>query len=279
VGEVSGEAGKRGSREVKNSYPSSDHRLAIPPRFHASPPPRFPASPPIFQHGPIRNPHRQRPAEQPAGHQRRPASSCTHRGHRAVGLGEEHARFRHALRGRPAAVHRVAFHLRQTVSRPHAQASGGPARGTRPSGGDRAAKPGHLQSLDGRYGHRGLRLSPAALGSDRTLLLPQVRRAGPAGHPAGSRGRDTVPDQWAGADLLSPAPGGSSDPCRRGGEFARARLRAGGGRWSSPPSRRASPQARSDPDRRAAHCGRSPDGRARFRRTPVRGRGDGVPGG
>ena len=62
------------------------------------------------------------------------------RHHRALGLREELARVRHPLRRGPAALHRVALHLRQAVPRAHAEAAGGPARGDRAGGRHRAAE-------------------------------------------------------------------------------------------------------------------------------------------
>ena len=134
-----------------------------------------------------------------------------HRHHRAVRLREEHARVRHPLRRRPAALHRVAVDLRQAVPRADAQAAGRPARGHRALRGDRAAQPHRLQPVHRRHRHRGLRLPPAALGPRRAELLPRLRCAGPTRHaPERGRRRPRRRARWTAAGRPSrcpPSPG------------------------------------------------------------------------
>ena len=232
---------------------------------------------------PPNDPHRQRPAEQPAGDHRRAAAPGAHRHYRPVRLGEELAGVRHPVRRRAAAVHRVALDVRQAVSRADAQAAGGSPRGDRAVGRHRAAQPHRQQPLHRRHRHRSLRLPPSALGPRRPELLPCLRRARAAGHPA-ERGRRCVcrGSRRAPAGGLPAAAGGAAHARCGGREPPRPGLRPGAGGRHSAPSRRAAARPRPHRRRRAARRRRPPGGGAFVRRTPGRigrdrlsgGRGD-----
>ena len=240
--------------------------------------PNFPRTP--YSSTDVRYPHRQRPAEQPAGNHGRDPPPGADRHHRPVRLRQEHARLRHALRRRPAAVHRVALHLRQAVSRADAEAAGGSPRGHRPVGGHRAAESHREQPLDGGDRHRGVRLPPPALGPRRPELLPRLRRAGSPRHPAerSRRRPGRRPGRANPGGLPAPA-GRPPHPRRRGGESPGPRLRPGPGRRCAAPSRRAAARARLHARRRAPGDRRPAGGRAGGGGPDGRGGGDGVPGG
>ena len=93
------------------------------------------------------------------------------------GSGKSVARLRHDLRGGPAPLRRVALRLRAPVP-----ADDGEARRRL----DRRALAGDLDrpeddvaqpALDGRHGHRDLRLPPPALRAHRAAALPRLRAA------------------------------------------------------------------------------------------------------
>ena len=92
------------------------------------------------------------------------------------GLGQVVARLRHDLRGRAAPVRRVAVGLRPAV--PRADGEAGRRSDRRPVAGDLdRAEDDRLESaLDGRHGHRNLRLPAAALRQHRRAALPQLRQ-------------------------------------------------------------------------------------------------------
>ncbi len=148
--------------------------------------------PSTIRHVRSRHPHRQRPAAQSPWAYGGPAPPEAHRDHRSLGLGQELSRLRHALRRRPAPVHRIAFDLRQAIPGADAEAAGGPAGGAGTRGRDRAAQSDGLQSFDGGHRHRDLRLPAAALGPGGSPALPEVRRAGAPRYAAvgGGRGAD-----------------------------------------------------------------------------------------
>ena len=138
------------------------------------------------QHG--SDPHSRRAHAQPEEHQPRAAAQPARRDHRAVGLGQELARVRHALRRRPAPLRRVAVGLRAPVPRADGEARRRPDRG--PVAGDRdRAEGGEPQpALDRRHGHRDPRLPAPALRARRHALLPGAR-ARARGADRGADGR------------------------------------------------------------------------------------------
>ncbi len=119
--------------------------------------------------------HSRGPRAQPEERLPRAAARPADRLHRPLGLGEVLARVRHHLRRGPAPLRRVALVLRPAVPRPDGQARRRLHRG--PLAGDldrpevRLAQP----ALDGRHGHRGLRLPAPALRPDRAAALPELR--------------------------------------------------------------------------------------------------------
>src|SRR3989440_9210010 len=133
--------------------------------------------------------HPQRAAAQSQGHHRGAAAAGAHGGHRPLGIGEELAGVRHAVRRRAAALHRVSLHICQAVPRADAQAAGGLHRRDLAGGRHRAEEPHHEQPVDGRYGYGDLRLSAPAVGADRYAVLRKVRPGGEGRHGAGGGGR------------------------------------------------------------------------------------------
>ena len=119
--------------------------------------------------------------------------------HRAVGLGQVVARLRHDLRRGPAPLRRVAVRVRAPVPRADGQAGRrldrGPVAGDLDRPEDDVAQP----AVDGRHGHRDLRLPAPAVGADRQAALlqlrpPDRRAVGRADHRPdhGARGRHAV---------------------------------------------------------------------------------------
>src|SRR6185437_3107335 len=84
---------------------------------------------------------------QPQGHLRPDSPQPTHRDHRALRLGEIIARIRYYLRGRPAALCRIALRLRAPVPRPDGKARCGRDRGALARHLDRAEDPGPESAL------------------------------------------------------------------------------------------------------------------------------------
>ena len=91
------------------------------------------------------------------------------------GSGQVVARVRHHLRGRAAALRRVAVVVRPAVSRADGEA--GRRSDRRPVAGhrDRAEDDRIQPAIDGRHRHRDLRLPAAALRQHRHPALPSVR--------------------------------------------------------------------------------------------------------
>ncbi len=91
------------------------------------------------------------------------------------------ARLRHDLRRGAAPLRRVALVLRPPVPRPDGEARRRPHRGAVAGHLDRPEDDEPQPALDGRHGHRDLRLPAAAVCARRAPALPQVR---PADRPA-----------------------------------------------------------------------------------------------
>ena len=118
-----------------------------------------------------------RPRAQPEGRHRRAAAERARLRHRALGLRQVEPRLRHDLRGGAAPLRRVALRLRAPVP-----ADDGEARRRL----DRRALAGDLDrpeddvaqpALDGRHGHRDLRLPAPPLRARRAAALPDLRAA------------------------------------------------------------------------------------------------------
>ena len=118
-----------------------------------------------------------RPRAQPQGRHRRAAARRPGRHHRAVRLGQVVAGLRHDLRRGPAPLRRVAVRVRAPVPRADGQArrrlDRGPVAGDLDRPEDDLAQP----ALDGRHGHRDLRLPAPAVGAGRPAALPHLRAA------------------------------------------------------------------------------------------------------
>ena len=97
--------------------------------------------------------------------------------HRPVRIGQVVAGVRHDLRRGPAPLRRVAQRLRAAVPRADGQAGRrldrGPVAGDLDRSEDDVAQP----ALDGRHGHRDLRLPAPAVGARGQAALPHLRRA------------------------------------------------------------------------------------------------------
>ena len=110
--------------------------------------------------------------------------------HRPVGIGQVEPRLRHHLCRGPAPLRGVAQRLRAPVPRDDAEARRRAYR--RPVAGDldRAEDDVEEPALDGRDGHRNLRLHAPAVGARRRALLARHRPAdrGAAGQPDGRPG-------------------------------------------------------------------------------------------
>ena len=122
------------------------------------------------------HPDRQRPRAQPQVALGRHPAQQVQRGHRRVGLGQVHARLRHPVQRRTAALPRIAQCLRAQH-----RAAGGPARsgcGLRHSadGGDRAAALARRAQVHRGHDHRGLAFPAPAVRQARRAALRQRRR-------------------------------------------------------------------------------------------------------
>ena len=146
-----------------------------------------------------------RPRAQPQGRHGRAAARRAGGHHRAVGLGQVVAGVRHDLRRGPAPLRRVAERLRAPVPRADGQAGRrldrGPVAGDLDRPEDDVAQP----AVDGRHGHRDLRLPAPAVGADRQAALLQLRPAdrravGRADHRPGHGARGGHALHGAGAD-------------------------------------------------------------------------------
>ena len=136
---------------------------------------------------------------------------------RRLGLGQELAGVRHAVRRRPAPLRRDLLAVRAAVPRPHGPARGGPHRGRAAGDRDRPDQPGAHLAQHGRHDDRAERSPEAAVRARRAALLPPVRAAGAARlgrvdprQPRGARraGRRPAPD--------GDVPGAGAEEFRRG---------------------------------------------------------------
>ena len=118
-----------------------------------------------------------RPGAQPQGHHGPAPAERPHLHHRALGLRQVEPCLRHDLRRGPAPLRRVAERVRAPVP---------PDDGEARRRLDRRAQPGDLDrpeddlaepALDGRHGHRDLRLPAAPLRARRAAALPGLRPA------------------------------------------------------------------------------------------------------
>ena len=188
----------------------SSPRLAAP-----TPHPRPCSIPHVFRIE-SRDPHSRCSPEQPAQSGSRPPDRRTDRRHGRVGLRQELARLRHALRGRPAALRRDVLAVRAPVPRPHGPPRGGPHR-------RRAARDRHRPDQSrahlaqhGRHDDRAERSPEAAVRPRVAPALPQLLATGATRHtgvdlrqPRGARSRERQP---AHRDL----PGEDPEELRRG---------------------------------------------------------------
>jgi len=232
-----------------------------------------------YAHVPRPCDHPQRTPAQSQGHHGRAAAARPDGRHRAIGIRQEHAGVRYAVRRGPAPLHRVALHLREAVPRADAQAVGGRDRGDLSRGRDRAEKPHHEQPVDGRHGHGDLRFFEAPLGSGRHPALRALRPRGAGGHRAGGRGhparrRATGRGQPGSRGRDLPAARERAPARRRGrGAAAGGGLRARPARWSGDPARSARRGGAGAPSGRGARRGGpAPRGRAEPRTPHRRGR-------
>ena len=100
------------------------------------------------------------------------------------GLGQVVARVRHDLRRGPAPLRRVAERLRAPVPRPDGQARRRLDRGSVAGDLDRPEDDVAQPALDGRHGHRDLRLPAPAVVAHRPSALPHLRQARSPGQSA-----------------------------------------------------------------------------------------------
>ena len=150
-----------------------------------------------------------RPRAQPEGHLGLAPAGLAGRHHGPVGLGQVLAGVRHDLRRGAAPLRRVAVGLRAPVPRADGQAGRGLDRGPVAGHLDRPEDDVAQPAVDGRHGHRDLRLPAPAVGADRQAALlqlrpPDRRPVGRADHRPdhGARGRRAV--HGAGADRPRP---------------------------------------------------------------------------
>ena len=117
-----------------------------------------------------------RPRPQPQEHRRRHPAPQAGGHHRPVGLGQVVARLRHDLRRRAAPLRRVAVGLRAAVPRADGEARRRSDRRAVAGDLDRAEDDRVEPALDGRHGHRDLRLPAPAVRQHRRAALPELRQ-------------------------------------------------------------------------------------------------------
>ncbi len=193
-----------------------------------------------------------------------------HRDHRTLGLRQVLARLRHDLRGRPAALRRVAVRLRKAVPVGHGETRRRPHRGALARDCDRAESGVAQSALHGRDGHRGVRLPAGAVRQGRRAALPGAR-AGPCRADREPDGRPGP--RAAGGHCGAAAGAGRAGPQGRARRRARAPARPGvrarlRGREPRGTRRRAGARC---PATALDRCGRRPPARTPGRRPAPRG--------
>ena len=113
---------------------------------------------------------------QPEEHRRRHPAAQARGHHRPVRLGQVVARLRHDLRRGAAALRRVAVGVRPAVPRADGEAGRRSDRRALAGDLDRAEDHRVEPALDGRHGHRDLRLPAAAVRQHRRAALPELRQ-------------------------------------------------------------------------------------------------------
>ena len=112
---------------------------------------------------------------QPQGNRRRHPARQAGGHHRPVRLGQVVAGLRHAVRRGAAALRRVAVGLRAAVPRADGEAGRRSHRGAVAGDLDRAEDDRLEPAIDGRHGHRDLRLPAAAVRQHRRAALSELR--------------------------------------------------------------------------------------------------------
>ena len=194
------------------------------------------------------------PGTQPQGRGRLDPAGLADGDHRPVGIGQIVARVRHDLRRGTAPLRRVAVGVRAAVPGADGQAGRRLDRGSVAGDLDRPEDDLTQPALDGRDGHRDLRLPATAVGADRPPALPHLRPAdhrpvGRADHRPGDGARRGHPVHGDGADR--PRAQGRVRQAVRGAADRGLRPRQG--------QRRAAPPRRGDRARQevqARHLGR-----------------------
>ncbi len=152
---------------------------------------------------------------QPEEHRPRHTARPAHRDHRAVGLGQVLAGFRHAVCRGPAPLRRVAVDLRAAVPVGDGEARRRPHRGAVAGDLDRAEIDLAQPALHRGHHHRDPRLPAPAVRARRRAALPAARAA--------ARGADREPDGRRGA---GDARGREADAAGTRGARAQGRARA-----------------------------------------------------
>ena len=183
------------------------------------------------------------PRAQPQGRHGHDAARRAGRHHRPLGLGQVVAGVRHDLRRGPAPLRRVAERLRPPVPGADGQAGRGLDRGPVAGDLDRPEDDVAQPAVDGRHGHRDLRLPAPAVGADRQAALlqlrpPDRRAVGGADHRPdhGLRGGHAV--HGPGADRARPqgrVPRPARAPALRGLHAREGRRRAAAARGGHRP--------------------------------------------
>ena len=166
-----------------------------------------------------------RPRAQSKGCDRRDPEGLADGHNGSLRVGQIVTRVRHDLRRGPAPLRRVAVGVRAPVPRPDGQArrrlDRGPVAGDLDRSEDDLAQP----AVDGRHGHRDLRLPAAAVVADRPSPLPHLRASdqrsvGRADHRPGDGAarRDAV--HGAGADRPRAARASTASSSRSSGPRA-----------------------------------------------------------
>ena len=192
-----------------------------------------------------RHPHSRSAPEQPAQSRPRHPDRRAGRGHRRVGLGQELARVRHAVRRRSAPLRRDVLAVRAAVPRSHGPSRRGPHRRRAAGDRDRPDQSGAHVAQHGRHDDRAERPPEAAVRARLAPVLPQLLAPRAARHagvdlrqPRRARARRRLPPH---RDL----PGEDPEELRRG---RGARAARGTGLRAHP--RRTQGRRRQDPRRR-----------------------------